>query len=64
VEGRELIHAELEKAAEKKKELQGRLRELEAAEPKNFNELWRVRDQLAYWEGKHEGLTLALEALK
>jgi hypothetical protein len=64
VEGRDLINAELRKAAEKKKELQAKLRELEAAEPKNFNELWRVRDQLAYWEGKHEGLSLALEAMK
>jgi hypothetical protein len=64
MEAPEMIRAELGKASEKRKELQARLRELEAAEPKNFNELWRVRDQLAYWEGKHEGLSIALEALK
>ncbi len=52
------------KASGKKKELLGRLVELEAAEPKNFTEIWRTRDRLAYWEGKSEGLKLALEALE
>ena len=64
MKGSELIRAELEKATAKSRELQDKLRALEAKEPKNFTELWRVRDQLAYWEGKSEGLTLALDAIK
>lgn len=64
MEGIELIRSELSKASAKKEELQEELRELEAAEPKNFTEIWRTRDRLAYWEGKSEGLKLALEALE
>jgi len=64
MEGMELIRAELEKASAKSREMQEKLRALEAQEPKNFTEIWRVRDQLAYWGGKSEGLTMALDALK
>lgn len=63
MEGIELIRAELLKASGKKKELLERLKELEAAEPKNFTEIWRTRDRLAYWEGKSDGLKLALEEM-
>ncbi len=58
------IRAEIEKCRLKKKELSGRLKELEAGEPKNFHEIWTTRDRLAYWEGKIEGLQFSLNALE
>lgn len=55
------IRQELAKAATKKKELAERLRHLEETEPSNFHQIWIIRDQLAYWEGKSEGLQFALD---
>jgi hypothetical protein len=55
------IRQELTKAATKKKELAERLRQLEETEPSNFHQIWLLRDQIAYWEGKFEGLQFALD---
>ena len=32
--------------------------------PTNFNQIWIIRDQIAYWEGRSEGLKFALDELK
>ena len=29
--------------------------------PDNFHQIWIMRDQIAYWEGKSEGLQFALK---
>jgi len=59
----EKIRQEYEAASGKKKELAERLRGLEESDPDNFHQLWIMRDQIAYWEGKAEGLQFALEEL-
>jgi hypothetical protein len=59
----ERIQQEYEAATAKKRELAERLRKLEETEPDNFHQLWIIRDQLAFWEGKSEGLQFALEEL-
>ena len=59
----ERIKQEYETAAGKKQELAARLRELEETEPHNFHQIWIMRDQIAYWEGKSEGLQFALQEL-
>jgi hypothetical protein len=41
-----------------------RLRQTEKTEPNNFNQIWIIRDQIAYWEGKSEGLKFALDELE
>jgi hypothetical protein len=64
MEGMEKIRTEYDNAIKKKKELMGRLRELEKTEPGRLGEIWRTRDQVAYWEGRAEGLQFAMEALK
>jgi hypothetical protein len=58
------IRKEYEKAVSKKKELSERLRQIEKTDPNKFSEIWTVRDQIAYWEGKSEGLKFALDELK
>jgi len=59
----EKIRQEYEAASGKKQELAERLRKLEETEPDNFHQLWITRDQIAYWEGKSEGLQFALDEL-
>jgi hypothetical protein len=58
------IHKEYEAAVNKKRELSEKLREAEKTEPNNFNQIWMLRDQIAYWEGKSEGLKFALDELE
>jgi hypothetical protein len=58
------ILKEYEAAIDKKQGLLERLREIEAAKPKNFYQIWILRDQIAYWEGKSEGLKFALDELQ
>jgi len=55
------IRKEYEKALSKKQELTERLRQTEKTEPTNLNQIWIIRDQIAYWEGRSEGLKLALD---
>jgi hypothetical protein len=57
----ERIRREYETASGKKQELAERLRRLEETEPDNFHQIWITRDQIAYWEGKSEGLQFALD---
>lgn len=57
----ERIRQELAKATAKKRELAERLRQLEETGPSNFHQIWIIRDQIAYWEGRSEGLQFALD---
>ena len=59
----ERIRKEYEKAATKKQELTDTLRQTEKTDPTNMNQIWIIRDQIAYWEGKSEGLKFALDEL-
>jgi hypothetical protein len=58
------ILQEYEAAKNKKRELSERLRQTEATEPNNSYQIWILRDQIAYWEGKAEGLKFALDQLE
>jgi hypothetical protein len=58
------IRKEYETAVGKKQELSERLRQVEKTDPNKFSEIWTIRDQIAYWEGKSEGLKFALDELK
>ena len=58
------IRKEYETAVSKKKQLSERLKQIENTDPNKFSEIWTVRDQIAYWEGKSEGLKFALDELK
>jgi len=58
------IRREYETAVSKKQELSERLRQVEKTDPNKFSEIWTIRDQIAYWEGKSEGLKFALDELK
>ena len=58
------ILKEYQAAIDKKQGLLERLKETEAAKPKNFYQIWILRDQIAYWEGKSEGLKFALDELQ
>jgi len=58
------ILKEYEIALNKKKKLSERLKQTEKAEPNNTYQIWILRDQIAYWEGKSEGLKFALDELK
>jgi hypothetical protein len=58
------IRKEYEAAVSKKRELSERLRQVEKTDPNKFSEIWTIRDQIAYWEGKSEGLKFALDELK
>jgi hypothetical protein len=59
----EKIQAEYDKAAAKKHEFSEKLKLLENAELKNFHDIWITRDQIAYWQGRAEGLQYALDEL-
>ena len=58
------ILKEYETALHKKQELSERLTQTEKAEPNNTYQIWILRDQIAYWEGKSEGLKFALDELE
>ena len=58
------IRKEYETAVNKKQELSERLRQAEKTEPNNFTQIWIIRDQIAYWEGKSEGLKFALDEIE
>jgi len=60
----DIIRKEYETAVDKKQKLSDRLRQTEKTEPDNFKQIWIIRDQIAYWEGKSEGLKFALDELK
>jgi hypothetical protein len=60
----DIIRKEYETAVNKKRELSERLRQTEKTEPNNFKQIWIIRDQIAYWEGRSEGLKFALDELK
>jgi hypothetical protein len=55
------LRKEYEKAVHKKQELAETLRQTEKADPTNLHQIWIIRDQIAYWEGKSEGLKFALD---
>ena len=57
----ERIRQAYEAASGKKQELAERLKRLEKKEPDNFHQIWIMRDQIAYWEGKSEGLQFAID---
>ena len=57
------ILKEYETALKKKLELSERLRQTEKTEPNNSYQIWIIRDQIAYWEGRSEGLKFALDEL-
>ena len=57
------ILKEYEAAVSKKIELSEKLKQLERTDPNNFNQIWILRDQIAYWEGRSEGLKFALDEL-
>jgi hypothetical protein len=59
----ESILKEYETALIKKRELQDRLIQTEKTEPNNSYQIWITRDQIAYWEGRSEGLKFALDEL-
>ena len=58
------ILQEYDAAINKKKGLSERLKQTETTEPNNFYQIWILRDQIAYWEGKSEGLKFALDELQ
>lgn len=57
------ILKEYEAALIKKRELSERLRQAEKTEPDYSYQIWIIRDQIAYWEGRAEGLKYALDEL-
>lgn len=57
------ILKEYEAALSKKKQLSDELKKQEKTAPDNFREIWIIRDQIAFWEGKTEGLQYALDVL-
>ena len=59
----ESILKEYATALNKKRELQNRLIQTEKTEPNNSYQIWTIRDQIAYWEGRSEGLKFALDKL-
>lgn len=63
MKSREKIQAEYDKAAAKKHEFSEKLKQLENADPKSFHDIWMTRDQIAYWQGKTEGLKFALDEI-
>ena len=60
----EKIRKEYETAVSKKQELSEKLRQVEKTEPNKFYEIWILRDRIAYWEGKSEGLKFTLDELQ
>jgi hypothetical protein len=60
----DIIRKEYETAVDKKRKLSERLRQTEKTEPNNVKQIWIIRDQIAYWEGRSEGLKFAIYELK
>ncbi len=60
----ERILKEYKTAVSKKQELSEKLRQTEKTEPNNSYQIWIIRDQIAYWEGRSEGLKFALDELE
>jgi hypothetical protein len=60
----DIIRKEYETAVDKKRKLSERLRQTEKTEPNNVKQIWIIRDQIAYWEGRSEGLKFALDELE
>jgi hypothetical protein len=58
------ILIEYKTALNKKEELSERLSQSEKKEPNNSYQIWIIRDQIAYWEGRSEGLKFALDELE
>jgi hypothetical protein len=59
----EKIQAEYDRAAAKKHDFSEKLKQLEHAEQKSFHDIWMTRDQIAYWQGRAEGLKYALDEI-
>jgi len=59
----EKLQAEYDKSVAKKQEFSEKLKHLENEEPKSFHDIWMTREQIAYWQGRAEGLTFALEEM-
>ena len=59
--GIDKIRQEYQTVLDKKRECSERLKQLEKTEPNNFYQIWIIRDQIAYLEGKSEGLKFALD---
>lgn len=57
------ILSEYKNAVRKKNELSEALRQLEENQPDDVYNIWITRDQIAYWEGKSEGLKIAMDEL-
>ena len=57
------IRSEYKKAVHKKNELSEALRQLEEKQPDDVYNIWITRDQIAYWEGKSEGLKIAMDEI-
>jgi uncharacterized hydantoinase/oxoprolinase family protein len=57
------IRSEYKNAVHKKNELSEALRQLEEKQPDDVYNIWITRDQIAYWEGKSEGLKIAMDEL-
>ena len=57
----EKLQAEYDKAVAKKQEFSEKLKQLEKAEQKSFHDIWMTREQIAYWQGRAEGLKYALD---
>lgn len=57
------IRTEYDRAAAKKQEFSEKLKQLENAEPKIFHDIWMTREQIAYWQGRAEGLQYVLDEL-
>ena len=57
------IRNEYKNAVRKKNELSEALRQLEEKQPDDVYNIWITRDQIAYWEGKSEGLKIAMDEL-
>jgi hypothetical protein len=58
------ILKEYRTAVNKKQRLSEKLRQTEKMEPNNSYQIWIIRDQIAYWEGRSEGLKFALDELE
>jgi hypothetical protein len=49
---------------QRERELSERLRQTETTEPNNSYQIWILRDQIACWQGKSEGLKFVLDEFK
>lgn len=61
---KEKIEEELSTCRGKIEELRNDLKRLEENDPRDTYTITVTRDRLAYWEGKSEGLSFALEQIR